>query len=89
MSGQGRDANGRAHCPERAAPPPALELRGIGKSFPGVQALSGADLVLRYGEIHALVGENGAGKSTLLKIVTGVYQPDEGDILGLGDKAGR
>jgi ribose transport system ATP-binding protein len=60
--------------------PPALELRGIGKAFPGVQALAGADLVLRYGEIHALVGENGAGKSTLLKVVTGVYQPDEGTV---------
>ncbi len=59
---------------------PALELRDISKAFPGVQALAGADLLLRYGEIQALVGENGAGKSTLLKIVTGVYQPDEGTI---------
>lgn len=56
----------------------ALELRGIRKAFPGVQALDGVDLVLRPGEIHALVGENGAGKSTLLKIITGIYRPDEG-----------
>jgi len=58
----------------------ALELRGIRKSFPGVRALDGVDLLLRPGEIQALVGENGAGKSTLLKIVTGVYQPDEGTV---------
>jgi ribose transport system ATP-binding protein len=60
--------------------PLALELRGIDKTFPGVRALSNVDLILRYGEIHALVGENGAGKSTLLKIMTGVYQPDGGTI---------
>ena len=58
----------------------AIELRGIAKTFPGVRALSDVDLVLRYGEIHALVGENGAGKSTLLKIVTGVYRPDGGSV---------
>ncbi len=58
----------------------ALELRGIRKAFPGVQALDGVDLVLRPGEIHALVGENGAGKSTLLKIITGIYRPDAGTL---------
>jgi ribose transport system ATP-binding protein len=63
-----------------ALSPPALELRGIAKAFPGVQALTDVDLTLRYGEIHALVGENGAGKSTLLKIVTGVYRPDAGAV---------
>ena len=79
--------NGRqAHADPQIQPSPpvsgaiALELRGIRKAFPGVQALAGTDLVLRYGEIHAFVGENGAGKSTLLKIVTGVYRPDEGTI---------
>ena len=58
----------------------ALELRNISKAFPGVQALDGVDLVMRAGEIHALVGENGAGKSTLLKIITGIYRPDEGTL---------
>ena len=57
-----------------------LELRGIGKSFPGVRALSNVDFTLRKGEIHALMGENGAGKSTLIKILTGVYQMDEGRV---------
>ena len=57
-----------------------LELKGISKSFPGVKALDNVSLRFEPGEIHALVGENGAGKSTLIKIVTGIYQPDEGDI---------
>jgi len=58
-----------------------LELRGIGKRFPGVQALDGVSLSFAPGEIHALVGENGAGKSTLIKIVTGLYRPDAGEVL--------
>jgi ribose transport system ATP-binding protein len=71
-----------------SAPPDtlALELRGIRKAFPGVQALDGVDLVLRPGEIHALVGENGAGKSTLLKIITGVYRADEGTMRVQGEE---
>ncbi len=64
-----------------APSPYILEARGISKTFPGVQALDGVDLVLRPGEIHALVGENGAGKSTLMKIFDGIYQPDAGEIL--------
>jgi ribose transport system ATP-binding protein len=57
-----------------------LELRGISKRFPGVQALDGVDVRFEPGEIHALVGENGAGKSTLIKVITGIYQPDEGTV---------
>jgi ribose transport system ATP-binding protein len=55
-----------------------LVLDRIGKSFPGVRALSDAAITLAKGEIHALMGENGAGKSTLIKIITGVHRPDTG-----------
>ena len=58
-----------------------LELRGIRKRYPGVQALDGVSLRFEPGEIHAVVGENGAGKSTLIKVVTGIEQADEGEIL--------
>ncbi len=58
-----------------------LELKGISKAFPGVQALQGVDLSLRKGEIHALLGENGAGKSTLIKILSGAYSKDYGEFL--------
>lgn len=58
-----------------------LELKNIKKSFGGVKALKGVNLALEEGEVHALLGENGAGKSTLIKILTGVLQRDEGDIL--------
>ncbi|MDP6702661.1 MAG: ATP-binding cassette domain-containing protein, partial [Candidatus Latescibacteria bacterium] len=57
-----------------------LALRSIGKHFPGVVALDDVSLSFAPGEIHALVGENGAGKSTLIKIVTGIYQPDVGEV---------
>jgi len=57
-----------------------LKLSNITKSFPGVRALSGINLEIRAGEIHALVGENGAGKSTMIKIIAGAYQPDGGEI---------
>ncbi len=59
---------------------PILELAGVSKAFPGVQALNGVRLELYPGEITALVGENGAGKSTLVKILTGIYQPDAGSL---------
>ena len=63
---------------------PLLTLSGISKSFPGVRALHEVSLELHAGEVTALIGENGAGKSTLVKILTGIYQPDAGDILIAG-----
>ena len=62
-------------------PAPRLSIRGLSKRFDAVQALSGVSLDLREGEIHSLVGENGAGKSTLVGIVTGLLEPDEGEVL--------
>jgi rhamnose transport system ATP-binding protein len=58
-----------------------LELCHVTKTFPGVRALDDVHFELRKGEIHALMGENGAGKSTLIKVITGVYQPDSGEII--------
>ena len=63
---------------------PILEIRGIAKRFDATQALEDVSLTLRPGEIHALLGENGAGKSTLIKIMTGVHQPDRGQLLLAG-----
>lgn len=59
---------------------PVLSLKKISKLFPGVKALSEVELNLYPGQVTALVGENGAGKSTIVKILTGIYQPDGGDI---------
>ena len=59
---------------------PILKLENISKSFPGVQALNDIQFEMTPGEVHALLGENGAGKSTLIKIMTGIYQPDSGEI---------
>lgn len=64
---------------------PILEVRGITKHFDGVQALRGIDIEVRPGEIHALLGENGAGKSTLIKIITGLYQQDQGEVRVAGE----
>jgi simple sugar transport system ATP-binding protein len=63
------------------AQPPAVELRGITKRFPGVVANHDIFLAVKAGTIHAVVGENGAGKSTLMKILYGMQRPDEGTIL--------
>ena len=60
---------------------PLLQLKGITKVFPGVCALENVQLELWPGKVTALIGENGAGKSTLVKVMTGIYQPDEGEIL--------
>ena len=57
-----------------------IEMRNITKTFPGVVALDNAQLTLRKGEIHALMGENGAGKSTIIKCLTGVYERDSGEV---------
>src|SRR5512142_2262923 len=64
--------------PEQA---PVLEMRKISKIFPGVTALSGVDFRLFRGEVHAVMGQNGAGKSTLVKVLTGVHEHEEGEIL--------
>ncbi|WP_039055259.1 sugar ABC transporter ATP-binding protein [Enterobacter sp. Bisph1] len=60
---------------------PLLSLKGITKIFPGVRALENVQLDLWPGKVTALIGENGAGKSTLVKVMTGIYQPEEGEIL--------
>ncbi|MFD3678341.1 ABC transporter ATP-binding protein [Streptomyces sp. NPDC058613] len=63
-----------------SSPPPAVELHGITKRFPGVVANKDIAITVRKGTVHALVGENGAGKSTLMKILYGMQKPDEGTI---------
>ncbi|MCT7377028.1 sugar ABC transporter ATP-binding protein [Chelativorans salis] len=83
MLHQARPATADSQAP---ANEPVLALSGISKSFPGVRALSGVSLELYPGTVTALVGENGAGKSTLVKILTGIYQPDEGAIRLSGDE---
>lgn len=57
-----------------------LEAKGLIKTFPGVRALDNVDFRLERGSVHAVVGENGAGKSTLIKIISGIYQPDKGEL---------
>jgi len=64
--------------------PPLLELRDIGKNFGPVRALSDINLTIPTGQVTALVGDNGAGKSTLIKTVSGIWQPDEGQIYWQG-----
>ncbi|MFD9718696.1 sugar ABC transporter ATP-binding protein [Streptomyces sp. NPDC059076] len=66
---------------EAATVEPALELRGVSKSFGGAHALREVDFTLLPGEVHALAGMNGAGKSTLVEVVCGALAPDDGEIL--------
>jgi len=61
-----------------------LDMQGIVKDFPGVRALDRAQLKIKRGQVHALLGENGAGKSTLMKILLGIHRPDEGEIIFKG-----
>ena len=74
--------------PPTVAPPvtPALEARGVSKSFGSVDALVDVDFEVRAGEVMALVGDNGAGKSTLIKCIAGIYPIDEGEIYSEGEK---
>jgi ribose transport system ATP-binding protein len=65
---------------------PAVEMIGIQRHFPGVQALKGVDLTVESGEIHAILGENGAGKSTLMRILAGAERKDAGRILLGGEE---
>jgi methyl-galactoside transport system ATP-binding protein len=63
-----------------------LEMKNICKAFPGVQALNNANLSLKPGHVHALMGENGAGKSTLMKCLFGIYKKDSGQIIYQGQE---
>jgi len=62
-----------------------LELRGVSKRFGGLSVITGLDLEVKEGEIVSVIGPNGAGKTTLFNLVTGVYRPDDGDILFEGE----
>ncbi len=61
-----------------------VSMKSIQKSFPGVHALDDAQIELKKGEVHGLVGENGAGKSTLMKVLTGIYERDSGTVVVKG-----
>ncbi len=63
---------------------PLLQLRGVGKAFGPVQALSGVDLDIPLGQVTALAGDNGAGKTTLIKCIAGIWQPTSGQMLWKG-----
>ena len=66
---------------ERAARPVVLELERVSKSFGGLRATVGVDLVVREGTMHAIIGPNGAGKTTLFNLITGALRPDEGRVI--------
>jgi branched-chain amino acid transport system ATP-binding protein len=63
---------------------PLLQLRNVAKHFGGLYALSGLDMQVNEGEIVSVIGPNGAGKSTMFNVVTGLYEPDDGDVLFKG-----
>src|SRR5881628_1059260 len=65
---------------------PVVEIRGVSKRFPGVQALDRVNLDIRPGEVHAVAGENGAGKSTLMKLLSQLERPSDGTIEIEGNK---
>lgn len=73
-----------SHAEDVEATAPILQVKGLSKAFPGVQALQDVSLELRAGEVVSVIGENGAGKSTLMKILAGVQPPDTGEILLAG-----
>jgi simple sugar transport system ATP-binding protein len=81
---EGRDPSGPA-ASGRPADAPAISARGITKAYGHLQALRGADLDLRPGQVTALVGDNGAGKSTLTKILCGAISPDAGTLAYWGE----
>src|SRR4051794_32665434 len=72
---------------DRAALTARVQIHNLSKTFPGTRALKNVDLEIQAGEIHGLVGGNGSGKSTLIKILTGIYQGDEGGTVQVGDIA--
>ena len=75
--------------PEDADERLILDMRGVGKEFPGVVALDDVDFSVRPGEVHVLLGENGAGKSTLIKIISGVVEKDTGEMVFEGRTVGK
>ena len=77
------DLAGRAETPQS---PPFVSVRLVSKSYGGAQALHSASLSVFSGEVHGLVGANGAGKSTLIRILAGLTQPDDGDVLVEGKR---
>ncbi|MET0386122.1 MAG: ATP-binding cassette domain-containing protein, partial [Polyangiales bacterium] len=69
--------------------PPQLALRGVSLAFAGVQALAATSFEVAQGEICAIIGPNGAGKSSLMNILSGIYQPDQGELWFEGQRLGR
>jgi ABC-type sugar transport system ATPase subunit len=82
--GEARPATAGRASPDAEGQPPLLRLRGIGKSFGPVRALTDIDLDIPPGQVTALVGDNGAGKSTLIKTVSGIWEPSHGELIWQG-----